>query len=380
MTTKGGPRAISFIDLKAQYRRLKPLIAANIEAVLEHGQYINGPEIARLEAALEKLTGASHAVGVASGTDALIMPLLARGIGPGDAVFLPAFTYNATANAVLLVGARPVFVDVEPDTFTIDVEKLAQAIERVGKTRSPKPRAIIPVDLFGLPADYPAIHALAARHGLFVLADAAQSLGGKQGGKYVGALAPVTATSFFPSKTLGGYGDGGAIFCDSAAEAEVFRSLRWHGTDEARKESIRVGLNGRLDSLQAAVLLAKLTIFAEERARRQVLARAYDAALGGAVTRQRVPQGRESGHALYCVLVKDRDQLRDALNAKGIPTAVYYSQPLHLHAAFKACGEGAGSLPVCEDLSRRILALPFHPYLSDEEVEQVAHAVRAAQG
>ncbi len=356
------------------------MIAANIEAVLEHGQYINGPEIARLEAELEKLTGAPHAVGVASGTDALIMALTARGIGPGDAVFLPAFTYNATANAVLLVGARPVFVDVEPDTFTVDVGKLAQAIERVSKTGALRPRAVIPVDLFGLPADYPAIHALAARHGLFVLADAAQSLGGGLGNKSVGALAPVTATSFFPSKTLGGYGDGGAIFCDSAAEAEIFRSLRWHGTDEARKESIRVGFNGRLDSLQAAVLLAKLTVFAEERARRQELARAYDAALGAAVIRQRVPQGRESGYALYCVLVKDRDRLRDTLAAQGIPTAIYYAQPLHLHAAFKACGDGAGSLPVCEDLSRRILALPFHPYLSDEDVVDVAQAVRAALG
>jgi dTDP-4-amino-4,6-dideoxygalactose transaminase len=378
MTSKEKPRAIAFVDLKAQYRRLKPLIAANIEAVLEHGQYINGPEIAQLEAALKKLTGAAHAVGVASGTDALIMALMARGIGPGDAVFLPAFTYNATANAVLLVGAHPIFVDVEPDSFTIDVAKLAQAIERVRNAGASKPRAVIPVDLFGLPADYPAIHALAARYGLFVLADAAQSLGGALGNKSVGALAPVTATSFFPSKTLGGYGDGGAIFCDSAAEAEIFRSLRWHGTDESHKESIRVGFNGRLDTLQAAVLLAKLTVFAEERERRTALARAYDAALGDAVIRQRAPQGRESGHALYCVLVKHRDRLREALKAKGIPTAVYYVQPLHLHAAFKAYGGGPDSLPVCEDLSRRILALPFHPYLSDDDVDYVTRAVTAA--
>jgi dTDP-4-amino-4,6-dideoxygalactose transaminase len=373
------PRSIAFIDLKAQYRRLKPVIDANIRSVLEHGQYINGPEIGRLEEALAKLTGAPYAVGVSSGTDALIMPLLARGVGPGDAVLIPAFTYNATANAVLLVGATPVFVDVKADTFTIDIGQLAHAIARVEREGKLKPRAVIPVDLFGLPADYPAIHALAERHGLFVLADAAQSLGGALGDKKVGALAPVTATSFFPSKTLGGYGDGGAIFCDSAGEAEIYRSLRWHGTDAARKESIRVGLNGRLDSLQAAILLAKLTVFEEECARRQALARAYDAALAGAVTCQRVPDGRMSGRSLYCVLVRDRDRVQKALAAQGIPTAIYYSQPLHLHAAFKAHGEGAGSLPVCEDLSRRILALPFHPYLSDDDVACVVSAVRAAQ-
>jgi dTDP-4-amino-4,6-dideoxygalactose transaminase len=279
---------------------------------------------------------------------------------------------------VLLVGAAPVFVDVEGDTFTIAVDQLAHAIARVESEGTLKPRAVIPVDLFGLPADYPVLHALAERHGLFVLADAAQSLGGAHGPKKVGTLAPVTATSFFPSKTLGGYGDGGAIFCDSSAEAEVFRSLRWHGTDAARKESIRVGLNGRLDSLQAAILLAKLSVFEEEHARRQALARAYDAALAGAVTCQRVPEGRESGRSLYCVLSKDRERVQEALAAQGIPTAIYYAQPLHLHAAFKRYGEGSGSLPVCEDLSRRILALPFHPYLSDEDVAYVVSAVRAA--
>lgn len=379
MKPKYEERAIAFIDLKAQYRRLKPLIAANIEAVLEHGQYIDGPEIGRLEEGLSKLTGAPHTVGVASGTDALIMALMARGVGAGDAVFLPAFTYNATANAVLLAGATPVFVDVEPDTFNIDVEKLGQAIERTKKSAL-KPRAIIPVDLFGLPADYPAIHALAAVDGLFVLADAAQGLGGELGNKAVGALAPVTATSFFPSKTLGGYGDGGALFCESADEAKVLRSIRWHGTDEARKESVRVGFNGRLDSLQAAVLLAKLTVFGEECERRKTLARAYDAALSDAVMRQRVPAGSESGYALYCVLVDNRDRVREALSAQGIPTAVYYAQPLHLHEAFKVYGDGPGSLPVCEDLSGRILALPFHPYLSEEDAARTARALNAALG
>lgn len=378
MSKAGTARVIAFIDLKAQYRKLAPEIKANIEAVLEHGRYIDGPEIARLEAALVALTGAAHAVAVSSGTDALLMALMARGVGPGDAVFLPAFTYNATANAVIVAGATPVFVDVEADTFTLDVAALAEAIARVNRESTLRARAVIPVDLFGLPADYPAIHALAERYGLFVLADAAQSLGGKLGTKHVGALAPVTATSFFPSKTLGGYGDGGAIFCASAEEAEVFRSLRWHGTDAARKESIRVGLNGRLDSLQAAVLLAKLTVFEEERARRKAIAEAYEAALSGAVLRQRVPEGRESAYSLYCVLVEQRDQVQKALAARGIPTAIYYPQPLHLHAAFRAYGEGPGSLPVCESLSRRILALPFHPYLPDEDAILVADAVNNA--
>ena len=370
--------SLSLFDLKSQYQRLKPLIKQRIEAVLEHGAYINGPEIAALEAALASFTGARAVIGVSSGTDALIIPLMALDVGPGDAVFIPAFTYNATANAVLLTGATPVFVDVDARTFNIDPEHLSDQIEKAKLRGGLKPKGIIPVDLFGLPADYAAIDTIAKTHGLFVMADAAQSFGGGVGDRRVGSLAPITATSFFPSKTLGGYGDGGAIFTQDERLVPVLQSIRWHGTDEARKESVRVGMNGRLDSLQAAVLLAKLSIFEEECVRRGQIGAAYDAGLKGVVETQAHPAGVRHARGLYSILVPDRDKTQAALKAAGIPTSIYYSQPLHLHAAFKASGGGEGSLPVCEKLCRHILALPMHPYLSDADVAQVIEAVRRA--
>lgn len=370
--------SLTLFDLKSQYQRLKPLIAQNIETVLEHGNYINGPEIALLEKKLAGMVGAKAAIGVASGTDALIIPLMALGVGPGDAVFIPAFTYNATANAVLLTGATPVFVDVDPKTFNIDPDHLADQIERIRLRGRIEPKGIIPVDLFGLPANYEAIAALASAHGLFVLADAAQSFGGANGATRVGALAAITATSFFPSKTLGAYGDAGAIFTQDENLVPVIQSIRWHGTDEARKESIRVGMNGRLDSIQAAILLAKLTIFEAERDRRAAIGAAYDEALRGLVQIQESAPGVRSARGLYSILVKDRPRFQDTLKAAGVPTSIYYAQPLHLHAAFKADGEGEGSLPVCENLARHIVALPMHPYLSDEDVARVIAAVRSA--
>jgi dTDP-4-amino-4,6-dideoxygalactose transaminase len=370
--------SLSLFDLKSQQKRLKPLIMQKIEAVLEHGAYINGPEIGELERQLAAFTGAKAVVGVASGTDALIIPLMALRVCPGDAVFIPAFTYNATANAVLLAGGTPVFVDVDPKTFNIDPEHLEDQIERVKLRGRLKPKGIIPVDLFGLPADYAAIDALAEKDGLFVLSDAAQSFGGGQGGARVGALATITATSFFPSKTLGAYGDAGAIFTRDESLVPVLQSIRWHGTDDARKESVRVGMNGRLDSMQAAVLLAKLTIFEEECARRAAIGAAYDAALAGLVELQATPSGTQSARGLYCVLVEDRPKFQEALKAAGVPTSIYYSQPLHLHAAFKADGEGEGSLPVCERLAQHIVALPMHPYLGDADVAEVIEAVRRA--
>lgn len=370
--------SLSLFDLKSQYARLKPLIKDRIDAVLEHGAYINGPEIAELERTLAAFTGAAAVVGVASGTDALIIPLMALGAGPGDAVFIPAFTYNATANAVLLAGATPVYVDVDPRTFNIDIEHLSDQIERVSLRGRLRPKGIIPVDIFGLPADYAAIGALAEKHGLFVLADAAQSFGGGQGDARVGALAPLTGTSFFPSKTLGAYGDGGAIFTRDESLAPVLQSIRWHGTDAARKESVRVGMNGRLDSIQAAVLLAKLSIFEEESLRRAAIGAAYDAALTGVVELQHTPAGTRHARGLYSVLVPDRPRFQETLKAAGIPTSIYYAQPLHLHAAFRADGEGEGSLPVCERLARHIVALPMHPYLGEADVAQVVAAVRRA--
>jgi dTDP-4-amino-4,6-dideoxygalactose transaminase len=369
---------IQLFDLKSQYARLKPLIAERFNAVLEHGAYINGPEVAELESQLAAFTGAKAAIAVASGTDALIIPLMALGIGPGDAVFIPAFTYNATANAVLMVGATPVFVDVDPATFNMDPEDLEDQIERTRLHGPHQARAIIPVDLFGLPADYAAIGALAQKYELAMLADAAQSFGGGLGGKRVGALAPITGTSFFPSKTLGGYGDGGAIFTQDESLVPVIQSIRWHGTDAARKESIRVGMNGRLDSLQAAVILAKLTIFEEECTRRAAIGALYDEGLKGVVPVQATPPTARNARGLYSILVPDRPAFQEKLKAAGIPTSIYYSLPLHLHAAFKACGAGEGSLPVCERLARHIVALPMHPYLADNDVTRVIEAVRSA--
>ena len=369
---------IAFMDLKTQAKRIKSQVSARIEAVLEHGAYINGPEIGELEAALTRLTGAGATVACSSGTDALVIPLLAYGVQPRDAVFVPAFTYNATANAVLLAGGVPVFVDVDPNTFNMDAGHLADQIAGVTRAGKLKPKGIIAVDIFGLPADYDAIGAVAARHDLFVIADGAQSLGGKRLGKAVGALAPVTATSFFPSKTLGGYGDGGAIFVQDPAFAGVMQSIRWHGTDDARKESIRVGMNGRLDSIQAAVLLVKLSIFEEEIARRNAIAAQYEAGLRGLAGLQDIPVGYQSARALFVALLPKRDRAQAALKEKGIPSVVYYAKQLHLHDAFKAYGAGPGSLPVGEELGTRLLALPFHPYMSDEQVAVVVDAVRAA--
>jgi len=370
--------SLSLFDLKTQSALLKPLIKQKIEAVLEHGAYINGPEVAEFERQLAALSGAKAAVGVSSGTDALVIPLMALGVGPGDAVFIPAFTYNATANAVLLAGGTPVFVDVDEATFNIDPGQLEDQIDRIKLRSKLNPKGIIPVDLFGLPADYAAINAIAQKHGLFVLADAAQSFGGGQDGARVGALAPVTATSFFPSKTLGGYGDAGAILTQDESLVPVLQSIRWHGTDEARKESIRVGMNGRLDSLQAAVLLAKLTVFEDEHRRRAAVGAAYDAALKDVVTVQALPPGTRHARGLYSVLVSDRPKFQESLKAAGVPTGIYYGMPLHLHAAFRSFCNGPGSLPVCEGLAQHIVALPMHPYLTEAEIAQVTGAVRRA--
>lgn len=367
---------IAFMDLKSQARRLKAEIAARIDVVLEHGAYINGPEIAELESALAALTGAGATVACSSGTDALVIPLMALGVEAGDAVFVPAFTYNATANAVLLAGGVPVFVDIDSRTFNMDAGHLADQIARVAREGRLKPKGVIAVDIFGLPADYEAIGAVASRHGLFVLADGAQSLGGKRLGTAVGAIAPVTATSFFPSKTLGGYGDGGAILVQDPALVPLLQSIRWHGTDDARKESVRVGMNGRLDSIQAAVLLVKLSIFQEEIARRNAIAALYEQGLQGIAEIQAVPPGYQSARALFVGLFRDRDRVQELLKANGVPSVVYYAKQLHMHDAFRVFGQGPGSLPVSEEIGTRLLALPFHPYMSDAQVEYVVETLQ----
>ena len=374
--------AIPFLDLKAQQARIKDELRRRLDTVLEHCQFILGPEVAELEAELAKFCGAAHCVSVSSGTDALQIAMMAEGIGRGDAVFLPAFTYTATAEVPLVLGATPVFCDVDPRTFQIDPAHLEQRIAQVRAAGKLRPRAVIGVDLFGQPANWPALSALAAREGIFTLDDCAQSFGATLHGRPLGTQADATAVSFFPSKPFGAYGDGGALFTESAERAALYRSLRTHGEGTTRYEVLRTGMNGRLDSIQAAVLLAKLTVFPAELERREQIARAYDARLGNAVaTPVRVPDST-SAWAIYAILLPSgaaRDSVQAKLKEAGVPTAIYYPRPLHLQPAYRDSHDGA-PLPVSEDLATRILALPLHPDLTEEAVAHICDSVLAAVG
>jgi len=371
---------IPFLDLKAQQARIAPALRRRLDAVLAHGQFILGPEVKELEGKLAAFCGAKHCVGVSSGTDALQIAMMAENIGAGDAVFLPAFTYTATAEVPLLLGATPVFVDVNPRTFQIDLLHLKSRVEAVRKAGAIRPRAIIGVDLFGQPADWPGIAAIAEGEELFTLDDCAQSFGASLHGKRLGTAADATAASFFPSKPLGAYGDGGALFTESDARAELYRSLRTHGEGTTRYEVLRIGMNGRLDTMQAAVLLAKLDVFEAELARREEIAGIYDAALRDVVdVPARVPGG-QSAWAVYAILLPDaalREVAQSALRAAGIASAIYYPRPLHKQPAYAACHDGS-ALPVAENLSERIMALPIHPDLTDTQVRRVAAVLRAA--
>jgi dTDP-4-amino-4,6-dideoxygalactose transaminase len=370
-------RPIRFLDLAAQQARIGPAIRARLDAVLAHCQFILGPEVAELEAELAAFCGASHCVGVSSGTDALQIAMMAEGIGPGDAVFLPAFTYTATAEVPLLLGATPVFVDVDPATFQIDPEHLRTRIAEIGRLGRLRPRALIGVDLFGQPADWPALTAIAELEDLFAIDDCAQSFGASLAGTRLGKAAHATAISFFPSKPLGGYGDGGALLTENAEHAAMYRSLRSHGEGNTRYEVLWTGMNGRLDTIQAAILLAKLPLFEAELIARERIARLYDAALAQYVTvPHRVPDSVPAW-AVYSVLLPDgaaRTRLQTALRAAGVPTAVYYPKPLHLQPAYANVHDGT-HLPVSEDLASRILALPIHPDLTDDDVARVCAAV-----
>jgi dTDP-4-amino-4,6-dideoxygalactose transaminase len=371
---------IPFLDLKAQQARLGPQLRQRLDAVLAHAQFVLGPEVAELEARLAAFCGASHCVTVSSGTDALQIALMAEGIGRGNAVFLPAFTYTATAEVPLLLGATPVFVDVDPRTFQIDLASLEARINDVKRAGGLRPAAIIGVDLFGQPADWQGLRAIAARENLFTLDDCAQSFGGAIAGKRLGSEADATATSFFPSKPLGAYGDGGALFTESAERALLYRSLRTHGEGTTRYEVLRIGMNGRLDTMQAAVLLAKLDVFEAEIARREAIAHIYDAALAEVVAiPARMPQS-QSAWAVYSILFPDtelRDLAKSALQAAGIGHAVYYPRALHQQPAYAGCHDGA-LLPVAESLGGRILALPIHPDLTDAQVHRVTAVLRTA--
>jgi dTDP-4-amino-4,6-dideoxygalactose transaminase len=371
---------VAFLDLKAQQRRIEPALRARLEAVLAHCQFVLGPEVAELESRLADYAGAAHCVSVSSGTDALQIAMMAEAIGRGHAVFLPAFTYTATAEVPLVLGATPVFVDVDPATFQIDPQDLRRRIASVKAEGVLKPRALIGVDLFGQPARWPELRRIAEAENLFLLDDCAQSFGASLAGRKLGREADATAISFFPSKPLGGYGDGGALLTDSAERAALYRSLRTHGEGTTRYEVLRTGMNGRLDTLQAAVLLAKLDVFDEELAKRDRIAWLYDSKLAGQVAiPARVPDS-ESAWAIYAILLRDsaaREHAQASLRAQGIPTAIYYPRPLHHQPAYAPHHRG-GPLPVSEDLATRILALPIHPDLTETQALRVAEAVLQA--
>lgn len=369
---------VVFIDLKAQYHKLRADIDTRIAAVLEHGHFILGPEVGELEAELGRFTGARHTISCANGTDALQMVLMAHGVGAGDAVFMPSFTFTATAEVVLLLGATPVFIDVDARDFNIDPAALDAAVEQVRREGRLQPRAVIAVDLFGLPADYTALNNLAARHDLLVIADAAQSFGAMRDNRRVGCLAPATTTSFFPAKPFGCYGDGGAIFVEDDDIADVLRSIRAHGKGDDKYDIVRVGTNSRLDTIQAAVLLAKLPSFPDELQARQMLADRYDQLLGDIVVTPLRHPGSTSAWAQYSILTPRRNEAMTQLKARGIPTAIYYPRPMHLQTAYRQFGNGPGSLPVSERLAGEILSLPMHPFMDEATADRIGAAVRDA--
>ena len=369
---------IAFIDLKRQFAAMETDIRSAIDGVLAHGRFIMGPEVAQLEKGLAEYAGTKHCVVCSSGTDALLMPLMAWNIGPGGAVFTTPFTFIATAEVISLLGATPVFVDIDPATFNIDPAKLRQAVERVEREGRLTPKCIIPVDLFGLPADYDPIMALAKEKGLYVLEDAAQGFGGEYKGRRAGSLGHIAGTSFFPAKPLGCYGDGGAVFTDDSDVDEVLKSIRVHGQGPHKYENVRIGLNARMDAMQAAILLVKLAAFPKEIQARQKVAGRYAQRLSGVVVTPVVPDGYLSAWAQYSVLTDHRDAVLDRLNKAGVPTAVYYPKPLHLQKAYANLGHKPGDFPVSESMASRIFSLPMHPYLTDEEIDFVAEKVADA--
>jgi dTDP-4-amino-4,6-dideoxygalactose transaminase len=374
---ESGP--IPFIDVAAQRRRLGRAVDDAVARVLAHCQFIQGPEVRALEADLAAFCGARHVIACASGTDALLLVLMAWEIGPGDAVICPSFTFHATAEMVVLLGATPVLADVQAETFNLDPESLQRAIA-TAKRLGLKPRAVIPVDLFGLPADHDAIEAIAAEHGLLVLDDAAQAFGASYRGRKLGALATATATSFFPAKPLGCYGDGGAVFTDDDALAARIKSLRVHGEGVDKYDPVRIGINGRLDTIQAAVLIEKLKIFPEEIVARDRIAARYSAALADVATVPRVGNESTTVWAQYTIRLAPgrRDALAAALKAQGIPTAIYYAKPLHRQQAYSGCPVVDDGAPVSDRLAEEVISLPMHAYLEPAVQDRIVVAVKRA--
>jgi len=374
------PEPVPFIDVAAQRRRLGTSIDEAVSRVLAHCLFINGPEVTQLEAALAAFTGAKHVVTCASGTDALLMVLMAKNVGPGDAVFCPSFTFCATGEVVALTGATPVFVDVDEATFNMDVASLKRGIA-TAKRLGLKPKGVIPVDLFGQSADHDAIGTVAEAEGLFVLDDAAQAFGASYKGRRLGTFGHVTATSFFPAKPLGCFGDGGAILTDDAELAETLRSIRVHGQGSDKYDNVRLGLTGRLDTIQAAILIEKLKIFEDEIAARNKVAMRYAQGLGNVVTVPHVASGMTSVWAQYTIRLPkgvDRNEFAAALKAQGIPTAIYYPKSMHQQTAYRDYPIADGGVPVCEKLSDDVISLPMHAYLDEPTQERIIKAVRGA--
>ena len=387
---------MQFVDLGAQQKRIRDRLEKNILAVLDHGRYIMGPEIQLLEEKLASYVGVNFAVACASGTDALLLALMAYNVGPGDAVFTTPFTFIATGEVISLLGATPVFVDVDPQTFNIDSSKLERVIAalhsksqdlcplpRTAAAGSLKPRGIVAVDLFGLPADYRQLKTIAEKNHLFIIEDAAQSFGAEFHGKKACALTEIGCTSFFPAKPLGCYGDGGMCFTDDQNLCASMRSIRIHGQGTHKYDNIRTGINGRMDTIQAAILLSKLDIFPEEVELRQAVAQRYRELLLNldSITVPHVPEDVKSVWAQFSILATDekhRLRLQTKLKEAHVPTAIYYPKPLHLQTAYRTLGYVEGDFPVSEDCSRRILSLPMHPYLTLAEQEQIAQAIARA--
>ena len=369
---------LAFNDLGAQYRHLKKDIDAGIAGVIESSHFISGPQVEQLEKELAAYVGRKYCVSVGSGTDALLMPLMAENIGQGDAVFVPAFTFFASAEVANLCGATPVFCDSDPDTFNMDPESLSAKIEKTLKAGRLKPRAVIAVDLFGQPADFPAIEKICDRYGLVLIEDAAQGFGGAIGDKKACAFGKYAGTSFFPAKALGCYGDGGAIFTDDEDAYQLLVSLRVHGKGSFKYENVRIGLNARLDTLQAAILLPKLHAFDEENEHRKHAAARYGQLLGDHFKSQVVKEGFSSGFGYYTLKAEspeERARILDGLKAAGIPSMVYYPMPLHLQKVYEPLGYRRGDLPEAERLCDVVFSLPMHGYITDEEIGMVCEAL-----
>jgi dTDP-4-amino-4,6-dideoxygalactose transaminase len=373
------PAPIEFIDLGAQRRRIGQRMDDAILRVVHHGKYIMGPEVAELEKKLAAFCGAKHVLSCANGTDALGLGLMALGVKPGDAVLCPSFTFAATAEVIAWYGATAIFVDVFEDTFNMDPASLEAGIE-TAKRRGLTPVGVIPVDLFGQPADFDAIEPIARANKMWVMSDAAQSFGATYKGRKVGTMGQITTTSFFPAKPLGCYGDGGAVFTDDDQLIEVLRSLRVHGQGTDKYDNVRIGMNGRLDTIQAAVLIEKLAVFPDEIVARDKVASAYNAALKDVAVVPVVKPGCTSVWAQYTIRLpgRDRDKIAAALKAQGVPTAIYYPKPLHQQTAYRDYPVAGNGLPVSDRLAKEVLALPMHPYLDESTQARIVGAVRAA--